>query len=117
MISLACSQVRSHTSQAEEYGRSTPTSTRLMQVTTTTLNEIETMRWAYGAFCQTASKLRRVKGLMFPFVFQAMSPGWMHKGGPSTLSFEECTEPLVILNCSVTFADTQDDERVRYGIR
>jgi hypothetical protein len=88
-----------------------------MQSTTTIRNEAETMTAAYAIFWQTTTKLRHVKGLLFPFIFQAILPGWMNKGYPNVLSLDGCTEPLIIINCSVTWAKAKDDELVQSTIR
>ncbi|RYP14039.1 hypothetical protein DL767_010436 [Monosporascus sp. MG133] len=111
------SKVQSHTSAVEQIGRSAPAGTRHMQGTTTIRNHAETMKAAYDIFCQTTTKLRHVKGLLFPFTFQAILPAWMNKGDPNVLGLDGCTEPLIILNCSVTWAEAKDDELVRSTIR
>ena len=111
------SKVQSHTSIVEQFGRTAPAGTRHMQGTTTIRNDVETMTAAYAIFCQTTTKLRHVKGLLFPFTFQAILPGWMNKGYPNVLGLEGCTEPLIIINCSLTWAKAQDDELVRSTIR
>lgn len=111
------SGVESHTAAVERFGRTAPPGTRHLMATTTIRNDVETMRAAYALFCQTIPGLRHVKGLLFPFVFQAILPGWMNKGYPNVLGLEGCTEPLIILNCSVTWANTKDDELVRSGVR
>ncbi|RYP21127.1 hypothetical protein DL765_002416 [Monosporascus sp. GIB2] len=110
-------KVQSHTSAVEQIGRSAPAGTRHMQGTTTIRNHAETMKAAYDIFCQTTTNLRHVKGLLFPFTFQAILPAWMNKGDPNVLGLEGCTEPLIILNCSVTWAEAKDDELVRSTIR
>jgi hypothetical protein len=85
--------------------------------TTTILNDLATMQAIYTIFMQTTSSLRNTKGLLFPFVFQAVLPQWMNKGDPNVLGLETCTEPLIILNCAVTWANAKDDEFVRSTIR
>jgi hypothetical protein len=109
--------VQSHTSIVEQFGRTAPAGTRHMQGTTTIRNDVETMTAAYAIFCQTTTKLRHVRGLLFPFTFQAILPGWMNKGYPNVLGLEGCTEPLIIINCSLTWAKAKDDELVRSTIR
>jgi hypothetical protein len=111
------SKVQSHTSIVEQFGRTAPAGTRHMQGTTTIRNDVETMTAAYAIFCQTTTKLRHVRGLLFPFTFQAILPGWMNKGYPNVLGLEGCTEPLIIINCSLTWAKAKDDELVRSTIR
>ena len=58
-----------------------------------------------------------MKGLVFVLVFQAILPGWMNKGHPNILGLEDCTEPLIIINCSVTWANDKDDDFVRSTVR
>ena len=111
------SKVQSHTSAVERFGRTAPAGTRHVQGTTTIRNDAETMATAYTIFCETTTKLRNVKGLLFPFTFQAILPAWMNKGHPNVLGLEDCTEPLLIINCSVTWAKAEDDELVRSTIR
>jgi FAD/FMN-containing dehydrogenase len=111
------SNVQSHTSVVERLGRTAPAGTRHVQGTTTIRNDVQTMTAAYAIFCETITKLRQVKGLMFPFTFQAILPGWMNKGHPNVLGLEGCTEPLIIVSCSVTWTDPKDDEFVRSTIR
>jgi hypothetical protein len=111
------SKVQSHTSAVERFGRTAPPGTRHVLDTTTIRNDAETMRAAYAIFCQTTTELRHVKGLLFPFTFQAILPGWMNKGYPNVLGLEGCTEPLIIIGCSVTWAKAEDDELVRSTIR
>jgi hypothetical protein len=111
------SKVQSHTRTVEQIGRTAPAGTRHMQGTTTIRNDAETMTAASAIFCQTTAKLRHVKGLLFPFTFQAILPGWMNKGYPNVLGLEGCTEPLIIINCSLTWAKAKDDELVRSTIR
>jgi hypothetical protein len=110
-------KVQSHTSAVEQNGRWAPAGTRHIQGTTTIRNDAETMTAAYAIFCQTTTELRHVKGLLFPFTFQAILPGWMNKGHPNVLGLEGCTEPLIIIGCSVTWAEAKDDELVRSTIR
>ena len=101
----------------EQNGRTAPAGTRHMQGTTTIRNDIETMKAAYAIFCQTTTELRHVKGLLFPFTFQTILPGWMNKGHPNVLGLEGCPEPLIIIGCSVTWAEAKDDLLVRSAIR
>jgi hypothetical protein len=75
------------------------------------------MRAAYDIFCQATTELRHVKGLLFVFIFQAILPGWMNKGYPNVLGLEGCTEPLIIIGRSVTWAKSEDDDLVRSTIR
>lgn len=110
-------KVRSHTSAVEQNGRTAPAGTHHTQGTTTIRNDVETMKAAYAIFCQTTTELRHVKGLLFPFTFQVISPGWMNKGYPNVLGLEGCTEPLIIIGCSVTWAEAKDDQLVRSTIR
>ncbi|KAI9691310.1 MAG: hypothetical protein M1820_009773 [Bogoriella megaspora] len=111
------SKVQSHTSCIERFGRTSPAGTRHVQGTTTIRNNAETIKAAYDIFYQTKTKLRHIKGLLFPFVFQAILPEWMNKGFPNILGLEGCTEPLIIINCSITWAEIDDDELVRSSIR
>lgn len=85
--------------------------------TTTIRNDIQTMKTVYEIFCQTTPALRNVKGLLFPFVFQAILPEWMNKGFPNVLGLENCTEPLIILNWSITWLHAEDDRLVRSTVR
>ncbi|KAK0747394.1 FAD binding domain protein [Apiosordaria backusii] len=109
--------VRSHISAVEQNGSTAPPGTRHMQGTTTILNDVDTMQTAYEIFCKTTTAMRQVKGLLFPFTFQAILPQWMNKGYPNVLGLENCTEPLIIIGCSVTWAEAKDDEFVRTTIR
>ena len=111
------SKVQSHTDVVERFGRTSPAGTRHVQGTTTIRNDAGTMKTAYTIFCRATTKLRHVKGLLFPFVFQAILPGWINKGYPNVLGLEGCTEPLIIINCSVTWAEGNDDNLVRSTIR
>lgn len=87
------------------------------QGTTTVRNSISAMTAAYAIFCETTTKLRHVKGLVFPFTFQALLPGWMNKGDPNVLGLESCKEPLIIIGCSVTWTTAEDDEFVRNTVK
>lgn len=109
--------VQSHTSIAEHMARTTPAGTRTVLGATTIRNDFETMRAAYDIFCQTTTELRSVKGLRFPLTFQAILPGWMNKGDPNVLGLQDCTEPLIIVSCMVTWANVKDDDLVRSRIR
>lgn len=109
--------VRSHTSAVEQNGSTAPAGTRHVQGTTTIRNDLEAMTAAYAVFCQTTAELRRVKGLDFPFTFQALLPTWMNKGYPNVLGLEGCTEPLIIIGCSVTWTKASDDDLVRSTVR
>lgn len=111
------SAVESHTTAVERFGRTAPAGTRFTMGTTTIRNNAETMRAAYAIFCQTTTELRHVKGLIFPFVFQTILPGWANKGYPNVLGLEGCTEPLIIINCAVTWTETKDDVLVRSAVR
>ena len=110
-------QVESHTDAVQRFGRSSPAGTRHVQGTTTIRNHADTMMMAYNIFCQTATKLRNVKGLLFPFTFQSIVPGWMNKGFPNVLGLENCHEPLIIISCSVTWIKREDDMFVRSTIQ
>jgi hypothetical protein len=110
-------KVLSHTEAVERLGRTSPAGTRHVQGTTTIRNDLETMRAAYGIFCETTAKVRYVKGLLFSFTFQAILPEWMNKGFPNIFGLEGCTEPLIIIGCSVTWAKAEDDELVRSTVR
>lgn len=110
-------RVETNTSIVERFGGSAPAGTRHVQGTTTIRNDLETIKNAYDIFCETATELRRVNGLVLPFVFQAILPGWMNKGDPNILGLENCTEPLIIVNYSVTWTKPDDDEFVRLSIR
>jgi len=111
------SKVESHTAAIERFGRTAPPGTRHVQGSTTIRNDFETMKEVYKIFCQITPELRQVKGLVFPMVFQAILPGWMNKGHPNVLGLEDCTEPLIIINGSVTWAEAKDDELVRSAVR
>ncbi|KAH7304282.1 FAD binding domain protein [Stachybotrys elegans] len=111
------SKVQSHTSAVEQLGQTAPAGTRHMQGTTTIRNDSGAIKSAYDIFCQTANELRGVKGLLFPFTYQAILPGWINKGHPNVLGLEGCTEPLIILNCSLTWAKAEDDNLVRSTVR
>lgn len=110
-------KVQSHISVVERYGRTAPAGTRYVHGTTTIRNDAETMTAAYDIFCQSTTKLRHVKGLLFPLTFQALLPGWMNKGHPNVLGLEGCTEPLIIVSFLVTWAQAKDDELVRSSVR
>ncbi|GAM37142.1 hypothetical protein TCE0_022f06807 [Talaromyces pinophilus] len=110
-------RVETNTSVVERFGGTAPAGTRHTQGTTTIRNDLETIKNAYAIFCETTTELRRVEGLVCPFVFQAILPGWMNKGDPNILGLENCTEPLIILSYSVTWAKAEDDEFVRSTIR
>ena len=111
------SKVQSHTDAVENLGKSAPAGTRHMQGTTTIRNDAETLKAAYEIFCQTTTELRNVKGLLFPFTYQAILPAWMNKGDPNVLGLEGCTEPLIIFNCSLTWSRAEDDKHVRSTIQ
>jgi FAD/FMN-containing dehydrogenase len=111
------SKIETHTEAVEAFGRIAPYGTRHVQGTTTIRNDLETMTAAYAIFSQTMTRLKHVKGLMFPFVFQAILPGWVNKGDPNVLGLEGCTEPLIILSVSTTWAKAEDDELVRSTVR
>lgn len=111
------SKVQSHTSAVESLGRSAPPGTRHMQGTTTIRNDAETLKAAYDIFCETTVELRNVKGLLFPFTYQAILPAWMNKGDPNVLGLEDCAEPLIIFNCSLTWTKAEDDKQVRSTIQ
>lgn len=116
--SLYCSShVESHTAAVERFGRTAPIGKRYEFSTTTIRNNLEAMTAAYAIFCEATAKLRHVRGLMFPFVFQSVLPGWMHKGHPNMLGLDGCTEPLIIMCCAVEWAKAEDDELVRSTVR
>jgi hypothetical protein len=110
-------KVQSHTSTIEQIGRTATPGTRHVMGTTTIRNDVATMTAAYAIFCQTTTELRRVKGLIFPFVFQALLPQWMNKGHPNVLGLEGCTEPLIFFGCSASWTDAKDDVLVRSSVR
>lgn len=115
--SIRKDRVETNTSVVERFGGFASAGTRHVQGTTTIRNDLETMKNAYAIFCETATDLRRVKGLIFPFVFQAILPGWMNKGDPNILGLENCTEPLIIINYSASWINAEDDDFVRSTIR
>ncbi|KAM7197449.1 hypothetical protein V8F20_006594 [Naviculisporaceae sp. PSN 640] len=98
-------------------GTNAPPGTRHVQGTTTIRNDLETMDAAYAIFSQTTTKLRHVKGLLLPFIYQAILPDWMNKGHPNILGLAGCSEPLIILAVSVTWKEAKDDELVRSTLR
>ncbi|EED23504.1 FAD binding domain protein [Talaromyces stipitatus ATCC 10500] len=110
-------RVETNTSIVERFGGTAPAGTRHVQGTTTICNDLETIKNAYAIFCETTAELRHVNGLVFPFTFQAILPGWMNKGDPNIFGLENCTEPLIIISYSVTWAKAEDDEFVRSTIR
>ena len=110
-------RVETNTSVVERFGGSAPAGTRHVQGTTTIRNDLETIKNAYAIFCETANELRHVNGLVLPFVFQAILPGWMNKGDPNIFGLENCTEPLIIINYSATWTKAEDDDFVRSTIR
>ncbi|KAK4186803.1 FAD binding domain protein [Podospora australis] len=109
--------VRSHVSAVEQNGSTAPPGTRHMLAATTIRNDVETMQAVYAVFCRTTETMRHVKGLLFPMMFQAILPGWVNKGHPNVLGLQDCTEPLIIIGCPVTWADPKDDEFVWATIR
>ncbi|KFA45831.1 hypothetical protein S40293_09659 [Stachybotrys chartarum IBT 40293] len=111
------SKVQSHADAVEELGRGAPAGTRHMEGTTTIRNDIDTLRAACDIFSETATELRHVKGLVFPFTIQTILPAWMNKGFPNVLGLDDCTEPLIILNCFSTWTNAEDDQFVRKTIR
>ncbi|QGA19072.1 hypothetical protein EYB26_006760 [Talaromyces marneffei] len=110
-------RVETNTSVVERFGSTAPAGTRHVQGTTTIRNDLETIKNAYAIFCETTTELRRVDGLVFPFIFQAILPRWMNKGDPNIFGLEKCTEPLIIISYSVTWTKAEDDEFVRSTIR
>jgi hypothetical protein len=110
-------KVQSHTDIVEGLGRTAPAGTRHVMGTTTIRNDAETMAAAYSIFSQTTTELRHVKGLVFVMNFQSILPGWMNKGQPNILGLEGCSEPLIIIGCSVTWTKADDDVLVRSTIR
>lgn len=110
-------RVETNTSIVERFGGTAPAGTRHVQGTTTIRNDLETIKDAYDIFCDTTTELRRVDGLVLPFTFQAILPGWMNKGDPNILGLENCTEPLIIISYSATWTKAEDDEFVRSTIR
>lgn len=110
-------RVETNTSIVERFGGFASAGTRHVQGTTTIRNDLETIKNAYAIFCETATELRRVQGLVLPFVFQAILPGWMNRGDPNILGLENCTEPLIIINYSASWTKPEDDEFVRSTIR
>ena len=110
-------RVETNTSIVERFGGTAPAGTRHVQGTTTICNDLETIKNAYAIFCETTTELRHVNGLVFPFTFQAILPGWMNKGDPNILGLENCTKPLIIISYSVTWTKAEDDEFVRSTIR
>lgn len=111
-------KVQSHTSCVEAFGRTAAYGTRHVLATTTIRNDFETMKAAYTICCETtATKLRHVKNLRYPFIYQAILPGWMNRGDPNILGLEGCTEPLIIIGLSLTWERVEDDELVRSTAR
>ncbi|KAK3937345.1 hypothetical protein QBC46DRAFT_12195 [Diplogelasinospora grovesii] len=111
------SKVQSHTSAVQQLAVTSPAGTRHTQGTTTIRNDAETIAAVYAIYRQTTKELRHVKGLLFPFNFQAILPGWMNKGDPNVLGLEGCTEPLIIIGFAATWTEAKDDEFVRSTIR
>lgn len=107
------SHVQSHGSAAAQLAGTTPAGTRHVHGTTTIRNDLETIRASYCLFCEATAKLNMVKGLMFPFIFQAILPAWINKGDPNMFGLDKCTEPLIIINCSVAWESEDDDNLVR----
>lgn len=110
-------KVQSHTSAVAELGKTSLPGSRHTQGTTTIRNDLETLAAANAVFGEATTSLRNVKGLLLPFVLQAVLPEWMNKGDPNVLGLEGCAEPLIILSFSAKWAEARDDEVVRSAVR
>ena len=101
----------------EANAKYSPPGTRHTQGATTVRNDLETMKAAYGIFCQTMAGLKDIKGFKVSFTFQAILPGWYNKGDPNILGLEGCNEPLIIVHLSNTWPEAKDDQRIRAAVQ
>lgn len=85
--------------------------------TVTCKNDLETLEYCRTVYLEISREVRNVKGLIFSLVFQPLLPQWMNKGYPNVLGLEDVTEPLVIVELSLTWKNVKQSDLVRGAVR
>ena len=85
---------------------------------TTIKNDAATINAAHTAYRTAIASIRRVKGSSWTLVLQPLMPDWARKGDPNPLGLQDgASEPLVIVEFTVNWADAKDDEFVNAATR
>lgn len=92
-----------------------PPGRREVQVTTTIKNDPVTLNATHAAWKNAVATIRKynIKGATFTLVLQPLVPEWANKGDPNMFGLEDCEEPLVIVNLSLTHDDKMHDREAR----
>jgi FAD/FMN-containing dehydrogenase len=94
----------------QSLGEFTPSGFRNTYGTTTLRNNLETILAAHQIAKDCTPLIKHVKGGAHVMIFQTILPQWINRGTPNVLGLEDCKEPLIIVNFSVSWSDPKDDE-------
>ncbi|KAF2498143.1 FAD-binding domain-containing protein [Lophium mytilinum] len=106
-------KVRSLTSATDEMNALNPPGRRQTWATTTIKNDRITLEAAHKAYRDGIVSIRKanIKGMSWTFVVQPLLPDWARKGDSNPLGLDTSSdEPLVIVNFTVNWALSKDDE-------
>ncbi|KAF9699979.1 hypothetical protein EKO04_001326 [Ascochyta lentis] len=108
-------KVRSLTSATDELHALNPPGRRQTWGTTTVKNNIETLTIAHKAYRDGIEFIRKadIRDVSWTLVLQPLLPDWARKGQPNPLGLDSCPdEALVIVQFTVNWASSTDDEKV-----
>jgi hypothetical protein len=111
-------RVRSLTSATDEMNSLNPLGRRQVLAAITVKNDLATLMASHKAYNKAISSIRRVKGISWTLVLQPLIPEWARKGDPNPLGLDEGdSDPLVVVEFTVNWANPDDDEFVKTETR
>ncbi|KAK4579964.1 hypothetical protein LTR86_000166 [Recurvomyces mirabilis] len=105
-------KVRTLTDATDELHRASPRGARQFQVTTTVVNDLDTLTTFHGIFVEKSKVLKNIPGSSFTFTIQPMSAAVTHKGSPNILGLEKRPkdQPLIIVLLVWVSTRPEDDD-------
>ncbi|KAK3674031.1 hypothetical protein LTR78_006234 [Recurvomyces mirabilis] len=105
-------KVRPLTDATDELHRASPRGARQFQVTTTVVNDLDTLTTFHEIFVEMSKVLKNIPRSSFTFTIQPLSAAVTHKGSPNVLGLEERLrdQPLIIILLVWVSTRPEDDE-------
>ncbi|PQE16339.1 FAD binding domain-containing protein [Rutstroemia sp. NJR-2017a WRK4] len=112
-------KVRTLTSATDEMNNLNPPGRRQVFATTTIKNDPATLTATHAVYRDAIVSLRaaNVKGLVWTLVLQPLLPDWVRKGDANPLGLHDVNEPLVLVNFTVNWDKSPNDELVQATTR
>jgi hypothetical protein len=108
-------KIRTLTSATDELHRASPRGERQFQLTTTVLNDLDTLTAFLDIYTRRSKDLKHVPGSSFTFVVQPLSAAVTHKGSPNVLGLENRSrdQALIIILLVFVSGRAEDDDVIR----